>query len=519
MNRKHKKIIGMFVGALLMLCTISFPCFAEGTTTIHMSSANVSVGDTLSVTVTASESGKISLRYNDQVLKFSGSSASYTTDGNTITFEGTTATLEFTGLSQGSSGLIVSSPTITGSSASVQVNGTAAETTEQSSQDTTNQAQTAEGQFEIDGVSYVVSERYAENMIPTGFSRTGVKIDGYTYKELSNGTITLLYLKRADNIAGDGSFYQYDEASHTVTPFAMLGTADKYVVLATPQSLLRDSFTETTLTVGEQTVTAYKDGDDGDFYFVYGTNQDGVEGWFQYDKTDASIQRVNEQLLTQDTASAADDDNVVTTTGKDEYLGKWQKQRYLVAILLFVIVVLAVVIINLLLSRKQRMDDDDWADTDDDADDEKENQADAEKHASFEDIAETVADDDDISDDEIDDIEDIEEEKASLFAKWKHNRQAQVLEDEDYEEEETPEEHVPVEEIHIEKEDTIKTSSSEEVPVVQEANSDRRKRKQEPQEPIYSDIKGTEAFQSKENTRYKGADVDAQLDILDLNDL
>lgn len=490
MNRKHKKIIGMFVGTLLMLCTISFPCFAEGTTTIHMSSANVSVGDTLSVTVTASESGKISLRYNDQVLKFSGSSASYTTDGNTITFEGTTATLEFTGLSQGSSGLIVSSPTITGSSASVQVSGTAAETPEPSSQDTTNQAQTAEGQFEIDGVSYVVSERYAENMIPTGFSRTGVKIDGYTYKELSNGTITLLYLKRADNIAGDGSFYQYDEASHTVTPFAMLGTADKYVVLATPQSLLRDSFTETTLTVGEQTVTAYKDGDDGDFYFVYGTNQDGVEGWFQYDKTDASIQRVNEQLLTQDTASAADDDNVVTTTGKDEYLGKWQKQRYLVAILLFVIVVLAVVIINLLLSRKQRMDDD-WADTDDD----------------------------DISDDEIDDIDDIEEEKASLFAKWKHNRQAQVLDDEDYEEEETPEEHVPVEEIRIEKEDTIKTSSSEEVPVVEEANSDRRKRKQEPQEPIYSDIKGTEAFQSKENTRYKGADVDAQLDILDLNDL
>ena len=78
---------------------------------------------------------------------------------------------------------------------------------------------------------------------------------------------------------------------------------------------------------------------------------------------------------------------------------------------------------------------------------------------------------------------------------------------------------MPVEEIRMEKEDTIKTSSSEEVPVVQEEKADRHKRKQEPQEPIYSDIKGTEAFQSKENTRYKGADVDAQLDILDLNDL
>ena len=46
-----------------------------------------------------------------------------------------------------------------------------------------------------------------------------------------------------------------------------------------------------------------------------------------------------------------------------------------------------------------------------------------------------------------------------------------------------------------------------------------KNRQTAPQEPIYSDIKGTEAFQSKENTRYKGADLDAQLDILDLNDL
>ena len=457
MNRKHKNFIGMLVGVLALLSTLFFPCFAEGTTTIHMSADSLSVGDTLSVTVTASESGSISLRYNADVLQFAGSSASYTTDGNTITFEGTSATLQFTAASQGQSSLIVSSPTITGSSASVQVAGGTGDMNTQQTQDTQDTAtQAADGQFVIDGVAYVVSERYPESAIPAGFSRTRVTIDGYAYRELSNGSITLLYLKRADNTAGDGVFYQYDEAMNTVTPFTMLGTAEQYVVLATPDSLLRDSFTETTLTVGDQTLSVYKEGDDSDFYFVYGTNQDGVTGWFQYDNTDGSLQRVNEDLLSQDTTA---EEPVTTAAGSDEYFGKWQKQRYLVAILLFVIVVLAVVIINLLLSRRRREEEED----------------------EFDDL------EDDLFEDDLTDME-AEETQPEI---------------------ETTEEAPEV------KRETAGKAASEDALQAQP----NKNRQTAPQEPIYSDIKGTEAFQSKENTRYKGADLDAQLDILDLNDL
>lgn len=86
-----------------------------------------------------------------------GSSASYTTDGNTITFEGTSATLQFTAASQGQSSLIVSSPTITGSSASVQVAGGTGDMNTQQTQDTQDTAtQAADGQFVIGGVAYVV---------------------------------------------------------------------------------------------------------------------------------------------------------------------------------------------------------------------------------------------------------------------------------------------------------------------------------------------------------------------------
>ncbi len=507
MNRKHKNFIGMLVGLLALLSTLSFPCFAEGTTTIHMSADSLSVGDTLSVTVTASESGSISLRYNADVLQFAGSSASYTTDGNTITFEGASATLQFTAASQGTSSLIVSSPTITGSSASVQVAGGAADTQQnQDTQDTTTQA--ADGQFTIDGIAYVVSERYPESAIPAGFSRTRVTIDGYAYRELSNGRITLLYLKRADDTAGDGVFYQYDEATNTVTPFAMLGTADQYVVLASPDSLLRDSFTETTLTVGDQTLSVYKEGDDGDFYFVYGTNQDGVTGWFQYDNTDGSIQRVNEQLLSQDTAT---EEPVTTATGSDEYFGKWQKQRYLVAVLLFVIVVLAVVIINLLLSRRRRAEEEDWMDEDESDDPDM-----------------AGVEDDPIEEDLMDDFaEDQGAEKTSIFAKLRRNLHEEEDEFDDPEEDlfEDDLTDQETEELETEIETAEDVSGLEDETAVEEASEEPlqtragKKRQTAPQEPIYSDIKGTEAFQSKENTRYKGADLDAQLDILDLNDL
>ena len=359
----------------------------------------------------------------------------------------------------------------------------------------------------------MVSERYPESTIPAGFSRTRVTIDGYAYRELSNGSITLLYLKRADNTAGDGVFYQYDEAMNTVTPFTMLGTAEQYVVLATPDSLLRDSFTETTLTVGDQTLSVYKEGDDSDFYFVYGTNQDGVTGWFQYDNTDGSIQRVNEDLLSQDTTA---EEPVTTAAGSDEYFGKWQKQRYLVAILLFVIVVLAVVIINLLLSRRRREEEEDWMDEDEPNDPEL---AGTEDEAIEEDLMDDPAEDEDA---------DQGAEKTSIFAKLRRNLREEeedefddpeddLFEDDltDMEAEETQPEIETTEEAPEVKRETAGKAASEDALQAQP----NKKRQTAPQEPIYSDIKGTEAFQSKENTRYKGADLDAQLDILDLNDL
>ena len=224
MNRKHKNALGILLAAwVLLFCSVPMCVRAEGTTTIHVSSSNVTVGDTLSVTVTATESGSISLTYNAEVLQFSDCSTTYTTNGNVVTFDGSSATIRFSCIAQGNSSLIVSSPTVTGSSTSIRVGGQS--TTPVTDTQPTSTSDDVEGQFQIDGVGYVVSERYPDSAIPAGFEKVKVNIDGYAYRELSNGTITLLYLKKASDIASDGIFYMYDAATNQVSPFVMLGDA------------------------------------------------------------------------------------------------------------------------------------------------------------------------------------------------------------------------------------------------------------------------------------------------------
>lgn len=143
--------------------------------------------------------------------------------------------------------------------------------------------------------------------------------------------------------------------------------------------------------------------------------------------------------------------------------------------------------------------------------------------------AEDEAIEEDLMDDPAED-EDADQgaEKTSIFVKLRRNLREEEedefddLEDDlfeddlkDMEAEETQPEIETTEEAPEVKRETAGKAASEDALQAQP----NKKRQTAPQEPIYSDIKGTEAFQSKENTRYKGADLDAQLDILDLNDL
>lgn len=377
MKHIRKALIGCM--ALILICAFvpGLPARAEGTTVIAVSQSSMNVGDKLTVTVRPSESATINLQYNSNVLKLVGCSAQgYTSQGNVITYTGQTAEMTFEAVGSGSSYLKATSEgqKVSGASTTVQVAGSTSQgqTPSESAQNAGTNAQNTQspsqtqGQFEMDGTSYVVSERYTAREIPAGFSKVELTIQGSSYTELSNGKLTLIYLKPASNISGSGAFYIYNEQEQSVMPMVLIGSMEDYVILLEPGEV-PGKLAQADFSVGDQQISGYRIAEDADdFYYLYGMDETGTEQWFEYDARDGSMQRANTALLEQDDTQAVK--QVQMPDGAKDGKKDISMLRLVIAILIFVLVVLAIVVINLILSRRRKQEEFDFADEEEDED-------------------------------------------------------------------------------------------------------------------------------------------------------
>lgn len=396
MNKMYKRLINI---VCVCVCLIAFNivAFAQGTTSISVSKSAPAVGDSVTVSVTSTENGSITVKYTSSMLTFSSCNVSgYSAEGNSVTFKGKEGEIVFSASAPGTASIIVSSTANSGSSTTLTIGGSgaasntsstsneaAADTTEETTEtETTEVEATAEeetatpvsaptsgavgtlnsdGGFDINGTAYVVSERYSDSEMPSGFSKTTIKIGSSTYSEPTNGSITLLYLKPADNTAGSGVFYLYDEAASTVSEFLMVGSKDSYVIISTPDGGPSSAFTATSVDVTGGTATAYTV-DGSEFYYVYGTNQDGSTGWYVYDKTYETVSRMDPSVLsttTSDEAPAEDTEEDDASTDTSVYIQKLNLYRKIIMGLIVLCVVLLFVLINKAL-RGHGDDDDDF---------------------------------------------------------------------------------------------------------------------------------------------------------------
>ena len=393
MNKLFKRAVS-FAAIAVMVFAFNIVAMAQGTTTINVSKSSVAVGDSITVSISATESGTITVKYTASMLSLSSCSVSgYTSEGNAVSFSGKEGDIVFSAASEGTASIIVSSSANSGSSTTLTIGGsssssstsTASETTteETTTEETTTEETTetteetteetpvettatsgvgtlnSDGGFDIDGVAYVVSERFSESDMPAGFSKTTVTIGSSTYSEPTNGNLTLLYLKPADNTSGSGVFYLYNAEAGTVSPFLMLGTADSYVIVSDNGSAPTSSFTATTLDVNGGTATAYTI-DGAEFFYVYGMNQDGATGWFVYDSTYKTVSRVDESALSTSTTTDTTEevDETETTTDNNLYVEKLNLYRKIIMGLIVLCVVLLFIIINKAI--RGHGDDDDF---------------------------------------------------------------------------------------------------------------------------------------------------------------
>lgn len=380
MNKLFKRAVS-FAAIAVMVFAFNIVAMAQGTTTINVSKSSAAVGDSITVSISATESGTITVKYTASMLSLSSCSVSgYTSEGNAVSFSGKEGNIVFSAASEGTASIIVSSSANSGSSTTLTIGGSsstsststatessaeetaaeatteeATETTEETTEETPVETTAAsgvgtlnsDGGFDIDGVAYVVSERFSESDMPAGFSKTTVTIGSSTYSEPTNGNLTLLYLKPADNTSGSGVFYLYNAEAGTVSPFLMLGTADSYVIVSDNGSAPTSSFTATTLDVNGGTATAYTI-DGAEFFYVYGMNQDGATGWFVYDSTYKTVSRVDESALSASTTTDTTEevDETETTTDNNLYVEKLNLYRKIIMGLIVLCVVLLFIIIN-----------------------------------------------------------------------------------------------------------------------------------------------------------------------------
>ena len=320
---------------------------------------------------------------------------------------GTTATYKIT-VTRQAAGTTGSETTTTGGENGDDGNGDS-ETPEDTEEVDTTETPVAAADVVINNTTYHIADNFTEEQIPADFTEATVNFRGTECRGLmfDKGTISLIYLETDNVDATTGRFFIYDETRDVVYDFMKFTAGESsYVIplLAPLDSVLPESYVQVSLQMPENTVmTAYQlpveDGEEAsDFYIFYGVNQDGTEGWYQYDAAEGTYQRVNGNIT--ETADSSSDDLAALQSEYDE-LSKKHKDaksfsRNMIAVLIFVLAIAVVIILNIVLFGRKKKGKDELLEDD---------------NVELEDAEY----DEDIDEDE---VEDTETDKKPLFGKF-----------------------------------------------------------------------------------------------------
>ena len=303
---------------------------------------------------------------------------------------GTTATYKITVTRQaaGNAGTTGGETTTTGGENGDSENGDA-ETPEDTEEVPATEAPASQAEVVINDTAYHISDSFTEEQIPADFTEAAVRFRGTECRGLTfnKGMISLIYLE-TDNVDSTiGRFFIYDETRDVIYDFMKFTAGESsYVIplLAPLDSVLPDSYVQVSLQMPESTVmTAYQlpaaEGEEAsDFYVFYAVNQDGTEGWYQYDAAEGTYQRVNGNIT--ETADSSSDDLAALQSEYDELSKKYKDaksfSRNMIAVLIFVLAIAVVIILNIMLFGRKKKGKDELSEDNDPELDEPENEDD-----------------------------------------------------------------------------------------------------------------------------------------------
>ena len=302
---------------------------------------------------------------------------------------GTTATYKIT-VTRQAAGTTGSETTTTGGENGDDGN-VDSETPEDTEEVDTTETPVSAADVVINNTTYHIADNFTEEQIPSDFTEATVNFRGAECRGLTfnKGTISLIYLETDNVDATTGRFFIYDETRDVVYDFMKFTAGESsYAIplLAPLDSVLPESYVQVSLQMPENTVmTAYQlpaeDGEEAsDFYIFYGVNQDGTEGWYQYDAAEGTYQRVNGNIT--ETADSSSDDLAALQSEYDELTKKYKDaksfSRNMIAVLIFVLAIAVVIILNIVLFGRKKKGKDELLEDNDSENEESEYESDEE---------------------------------------------------------------------------------------------------------------------------------------------
>lgn len=220
---------------------------------------------------------------------------------------------------------------------------------------------------------YTVASAIPEEIIPSDFTQTTINYQGAEQAALTyfNNAVTLLYMT---NDAGNGALFVYEAESGAVYPFIKLTTGGNSLILLKQafDLSLGNSFVEAALMIGDKKAPcAYQDtlASTTDYYVVYGMNNAGNAGWYQYDSVEGTYQRFQPsvQAAVEAENTEASDEYAFLQNAyndlSDKYTALKKKDTRTIIGLIIAAALLAIVLVNVLIfGRRRTKDTDDFLD-------------------------------------------------------------------------------------------------------------------------------------------------------------
>lgn len=228
--------------------------------------------------------------------------------------------------------------------------------------------ETPEETVAIGEKNYRISETFSGEQIPAGFSESAVSYHGKDYKgvHFDKGNLSMLFLTGENGETADAGFFIYQGPEDSFYPLIQLKHGDNFVIWkpAPADETSAESGQPMDITVNDgETMSGYAlvGEEASDFTLFYAVNQDGAEGWYQYDALEKTYQRhIRNAAAVQMEEEPQDTEEEAAMAYFEEEYSKLENElkkeksfsRTAIGVLIFIAVLLLVVIINLILYRK-----------------------------------------------------------------------------------------------------------------------------------------------------------------------